>query len=87
MQSGHGKTGQWILEALPTSARLPEPLMGWTSADDTLAQIKLKFKTREEAIAHAERQGWEYSIAVNREPNVRPRSYMDNFKYIAVSED
>ena len=61
--------------------------MGWTSSEDTLNQVRLKFPTREEAIAHAERQGWDYTVTVERERKVLPRSYMDNFKYVPPTEE
>lgn len=58
--------------------------MGWVSSEDTLNQVKLKFSSKQEAVAYAEKRGWEYTVAVDRERKVRPRSYMDNFKYIPV---
>lgn len=86
MQSGHRKTQQWVLEYEATSKRQPEPLMGWTSSEDTLNQVHLKFDTREEAIEHAERQGWEYSVQVEQKRKVKPRNYGDNFHYIPAEE-
>ena len=35
MQSGTAKTKAWVLEFAPESAREIDPLMGWTSSDDT----------------------------------------------------
>ena len=81
MQSIHAKKGQWVIECVTPSKREPEPLMGWTRSEDTLNQISLKFDSCEAAIAHAERQGWEYSVLVERERRVKPRNYGDNFKY------
>ena len=82
MQSIHAKKPRWVLEYVPTSKRTPEPLMGWSSSADTLGQVKLKFPTREDAVAYAEKQGWEYSVLVDRTRKVKPRSYIDNFKYV-----
>lgn len=87
MQSPHAKDRQWILECEPETRRAPEPLMGWTSGGDTLNQIKLKFPSKEAAIAHAEDQGWEYSVLVQHERKVRPRNYGDNFKYVPPPKD
>ncbi len=86
MQSALGKTHQWLLEYELKSKRQPEPLMGWISSDDTLNQVRLTFDTSEEAVAYAQKQGWEYSVAVARDRRIRPRNYMDNFKHIP-SED
>ena len=35
MQSGVARTKRWILEYAPENARQIDPLMGWTSSDDT----------------------------------------------------
>ncbi len=82
MQSGLAKTQKWVIEYEPISARNPEPLMGWSSSKDTLSQVRINFPSKETAIAHAEREGWEYSITVNQQRKVKPRSFADNFKYI-----
>lgn len=82
MQSGLAKNQQWVIEYESVSARNPEPLMGWSSSEDTLNQVRIKFTSKEAAIAHAEREGWEYSVAVNHERKIKPRSFADNFKYI-----
>ena len=81
MQSGKGNTDDWILEFREQAPRTADPLMGWTSSDDTRQQLKLTFATREEAIAYAEREGLAYTVAP--EPRVRPhkKSYSDNFRW------
>lgn len=82
MQSGHGKTRQWVLEYELKSKRRPEPLMGWVSSDDTLNQVKLKFDSADAAVTYAVKQGWDYNVQIEQGRKVRPRNYMDNFKYI-----
>ena len=59
MQSGRAgtKAGSWIRAGEP---REPDPLMGWTSAEDTLNEVRLNFATLEEAIAFAEKHGLDY---------------------------
>lgn len=86
MQSIHAKEKRWRLDGISASTKSPEPLMGWISSDDTLNQISLKFATKEAAIAHAEKQGWAYTVTVERDRRVKPRSYMDNFKYVPPAE-
>ncbi|HLG85576.1 MAG TPA: ETC complex I subunit [Alphaproteobacteria bacterium] len=81
MQSGRASTGRWVLEYETETPRRPEPLMGWTSSGDTLNQVKLRFATREDAIAFAEREGFGYSVETPKPHRVRPRSYADNFRY------
>jgi len=81
MQSGRAKTGQWVIEP-ERSARLdPEPLMGWVSSRDTLNQIRLKFDSREDAIAYARKQGWQYIVDSAHERRIKPKAYADNFRY------
>lgn len=85
MQSGRGgRHTHWMLEAEIETARRPEPLMGWTSSGDTLNQIRLSFDSKEEAMAFAERKGWEYTVQDAAARRVRPRNYADNFRYDRV---
>jgi len=80
-QSGRARTVRWVLEyELPTPRR-PEPIMGWTSANDTLAQARMQFESREAAVAFAESQGWDYEVSEPQARTLSPRSYLDNFKY------
>lgn len=82
-QSGRGKMCDWLLEYETPTARKPEPLMGWTESGDTLNQVRLKFKTMEEAVAFAEKKGWSYTVMPSQERQVQPRNYGDNFLYKA----
>jgi len=80
-QSGPG-SDTWRLDFEPESPRSIEPLMGWTSSGDMRQQIRLKFATKEEAIAYAERTGLAYRVEEPK-PNLAARrgaSYSDNFK-------
>jgi hypothetical protein len=79
-QSALGKTREWILEFEPATPRRPESLMGWISSADTLNQIRVRFPTREEAVAYAERNGLAYSVDVTAVRRIRPKSYTDRFR-------
>lgn len=85
-QSGHGKSDKWVVEADTTSGKKSEPLMGWTSSEDTLGQIRMPFDTKESAIAFVEKKGWEYTVAVDKTRKVKPRNYGDNFRYVPPKE-
>jgi hypothetical protein len=87
MQSGRSNSAQWVLEYELESSRRPEPLMGWTSAADTLNQVRMKFASKEAAIAFAESKGMEFSVAPEHTRLIKPRSYLDNFKYRAAEEE
>jgi len=81
MQSGRANTVEWVLEYEQETARRPEPLMGWVAADDTLNQVRIKFLTKEAAVAFAEKEGFEYTVVETHARKVKPQSYIDNFKY------
>ncbi len=81
MQSGKARTKLWLLEYEPETARVPDPLMGWTSSNDMRQQLALEFDTQEEAVAYAQKHGIAYQVY---EPHVlvpRPKSYSDNFRF------
>ena len=84
MQSGKGKTKDWILEFEPADAKRPDPLMGWSGSSDTGAQVQLAFASREEAEAYAARVGLEYTIGSAPQPTLKLRAYADNFGYDRV---
>jgi NADH dehydrogenase ubiquinone Fe-S protein 4 len=81
MQSGKAATRQWVLEYAPATPREPDPLMGWSSARDTLNQVRLRFATLEEAKAFADKHGIDCSVEAPHERAFRPKSYADNFRY------
>jgi len=81
MQSGRAGTDRWVLEFEPGEARRADPLMGWISAGDTRAQLRLRFESREAAVAYAEREGIPYVVEEAAARRVRPKAYADNFKF------
>jgi hypothetical protein len=81
MQSGKAATRRWVLEYEPASRRDPDPLMGWSSARDTLNEVKLRFHTLEEAIAFANKHALEYVVIEPHDSRFKPKSYADNFRY------
>ncbi len=81
MQSGKAKTGYWVLEYDPEQPRTIDPLMGYTSSGDMRSQVRLKFATRDEAIAYAKASGIDYRVEEPAEQHRRQISYADNFRY------
>ena len=80
MQSGTAKTKEWVLDYEPEQPRLIEPLMGWTSSGDMKQQLRLRFQTKEEAVAYCEREGISYEVFDSKPSGRRPRiAYADNF--------
>jgi hypothetical protein len=84
MQSGRANMQKWLLEYEQATPRLPDPLMGWISAADTLNQVKLRFLTLEEAERFAKERGIEYDIIEPHQRKPKPKSYADNFRYDRV---
>lgn len=79
-QSGKANAKLWLLVYEPESALEVEPLMGWTSSGDMSRQIKLRFATKEEAVAYAERNGIAYRVEEPALITPKTFSYSDNFK-------
>ena len=81
MQSGRANTREWVLEFEPASARVSDPLMGWTISADMNGQVRLLFDTREEAVAYAQRHGIAFEVASERDRRIIPKAYADNFAF------
>ncbi len=79
-QSGKAATKLWVLVHDPESAMQVEPLMGWTSSGDMNRQVTLRFGTKEEAVAYAERNGIAYRVEDAKPVAGKVFSYSDNFK-------
>ena len=81
MQSGLARTKRWVLEFEPSAARQVDPLMGWTSTTDTDTQVRLRFASKDEAIAYAKRNRLAYRVVEPKARKAIRKSYADNFKY------
>ncbi len=81
MQSGVTHTDEWVLEWAPTERRAPDPMMGWWGSGDVQTQVKLRFPSRDEAIAYAQKVGAAYDVEVTPPRVHRPKVYADNFRY------
>ncbi|KAK7510810.1 ETC complex I subunit conserved region-domain-containing protein [Phyllosticta citriasiana] len=81
MQSGDWHAHHWLMDwdPLPKGHRWENPLMGWQSSADFMQGERIQFKSKEDAIAFAEKHGYEYFV---QEPNERrfvPKAYANNF--------
>jgi len=81
MQSGFANTKAWVLDFEPESPRRVEPLMGWTSSGDMRQQLRLRFDSKEEAVAYCERHGIAYQVFEDMPLKRRAISYSDNFSF------
>ncbi|EIW59676.1 uncharacterized protein TRAVEDRAFT_46977 [Trametes versicolor FP-101664 SS1] len=82
-QSGPGKSNRWRIDwdILPGGGRWENPLMGWASSADYMQGTRLSFKTKEDAIHFAEKQGWDYYIGPTEINRIPPKNYSENFLY------
>ena len=81
MQSGKGNTRHWLLTYEPSEPKRVEPLMGYTSSGDMLAQVRIAFDTAEQAVAYCDRHGIAYQVEDDRPVKRAKVSYSDNFRY------
>jgi hypothetical protein len=81
MQSGKAKTKEWMLSFEPSSARLPDPLMGWQQTGDMNGQVELFFDTQEEAVAYAQKHGIAFQVTESKSPKPIIKAYADNFAF------
>jgi hypothetical protein len=81
MQSGMAGTDEWVLDFEPAEPRRADPLMGWSGSADTQTQVRLRFDTREEAVAYAEKHGLACDIELPRLRRVVAKAYADNFRF------
>ncbi|MBP0492838.1 ETC complex I subunit [Pararoseomonas indoligenes] len=81
MQSGQGRTDEWVVEYAPGERKLIDPQTGWYGSGDTNRQVRLRFDTLEDAEAYAKAQGLTYEVEARRQrPAIRPKAYADNFR-------
>ncbi|KAJ9627694.1 ndufs4 NADH dehydrogenase Fe-S protein subunit [Taxawa tesnikishii (nom. ined.)] len=80
-QSGDWTSHAWRMDwdVLSKGHRWENPLMGWQSSGDIMQGTHLSFKSKEDAINFANKQGYEYFV---QEPNERrfiPKAYATQF--------
>ena len=81
MSSGTANTKIWVLEHSPRADRTIDPLMGWTSSNDTQTQVRLTFDSKEAALDYAVEHGIDTAVTdpQKRKQYIRPGGYADNF--------
>ncbi len=78
MQSGTKKYDRWIIEFI-TEKPGTNPLMGWESSTDTYTELKLEFRTKENAIEYAKKNKIDFEIIDSKIKKINKKSYADNF--------
>ncbi|TVY47353.1 NADH-ubiquinone oxidoreductase 21 kDa subunit, mitochondrial [Lachnellula occidentalis] len=80
-QSGDWHGHQWRMDwdILPKGHRWENPLMGWQSSADFMQGTHVNFKTKEDAIRFADKQGYEYFVQEPNSRKITPKLYANNF--------
>jgi hypothetical protein len=79
-QSGKAQAGSWTLEHERQQRQRPDPLTGWNGSGDTSTQIRLRFDTKEEALAYAQRKGFTVHLVPAAPVSLKLQAYADNFR-------
>ena len=79
-QSGRANAGLWLLELERQEAQRPDPLTGWNGSGDTNTQVRITFRTKDEAIAYAERHNLRYHLVSATPVKLKIQAYADNFR-------
>jgi NADH dehydrogenase ubiquinone Fe-S protein 4 len=79
-QSGKAQDGRWTLEFERQQPQRPDPLTGWNGSGDTRTQIRLRFDTKEEALAYAARKGFTVHLVPAAPLTLKLQAYADNFR-------
>ncbi|CAG5132780.1 unnamed protein product [Candidula unifasciata] len=83
MQSGTYNTRRWRME-FDQRERWENPLIGWISTGDPLSNSEVDFKSKEDAIAFCEKNGWEWIVEEpKRAEKLIRKSYGENFSWSA----
>lgn len=81
MQAGKANSHIWMLEFDQEKPRSIDPIMGYTSSADMKSQIQIRFRSREEAVAYATRNGISFRVVEPKESTRRRLVYADNFRF------
>ncbi|RFU26860.1 hypothetical protein B7463_g9478, partial [Scytalidium lignicola] len=80
-QSGTWKGHHWRMDwdILNKGHRWENPLIGWQSSGDVMQGTNINFKSKDDAIRFAEKQGYEYFVQEPTERKFIPKAYANNF--------
>ncbi|KAJ7761530.1 Ndufs4, NADH dehydrogenase Fe-S protein 4 [Mycena maculata] len=83
MQSGGAKGERWRIDfdILQGGGRWENPLMGYASSADYMQGTRLTFKSQEDAIHFAKKQGWDYYVQPPTVKRIPPKNYSENYLY------
>uniref|UniRef100_T1H621 NADH dehydrogenase [ubiquinone] iron-sulfur protein 4, mitochondrial n=1 Tax=Megaselia scalaris TaxID=36166 RepID=T1H621_MEGSC len=81
MQSGTNNLDYWKID-FDNRERWENPLMGWASTGDPLSNMQVEFNSKEEAIAHCEKNGYKWFLEQEEQAKpARVKNYGSNFSW------
>ena len=80
MQSGKARAEEWVLQFESHRPHVPDPLTGWNGSGDTNPQVRLKFATKDAAIAYCKKHGLQYHVLAAPPVRMKIQAYADNFR-------
>ena len=78
MQSGTLNSKLWIIEFNKENIE-KDFLMDWDSSGDTWKQVKLKFRSKKDAITYANKNNISFDLLEPKKKKIILKSYADNF--------
>jgi len=75
-----------VLEYEPEQPREVEPLMGWTASGDMKQQLRLRFESKEQAIAYCQKRGIHFQLFEPHNPKRKKIAYADNFAFRRIGQ-
>jgi len=79
-QSGKANAHGWLLEFERVQPVRADPLTGWNGSGDTNTQVRMKFPTKEAAMAYCDKHGLTYHLIVAPPVRMKIQAYADNFR-------
>ncbi|QDP19908.1 NADH dehydrogenase ubiquinone Fe-S protein 4 [Sphingomonas xanthus] len=79
-QSGRAQEGCWTLEFERQQPQRADPLTGWNGSGDTPTQVRLRFDSKDEALAYATRKGLTVHVVPAPPVTMKIQAYADNFR-------
>ncbi len=86
-QSGLKKSSCWILESSNRSDYETDPLTGWKGKNNQDFYIKLKFNSKEEALAYATKNKLQARVVTDKSKTIKIKSYADNFRFNRIKTE
>lgn len=80
-QSGSVRSHRWILDYGQSSPRTHDALTGWIGCQETQTEVRLCFKTKDQAIQYAENHAIAYDLEEPTDRHYVAKNYDDNFSY------